>query len=81
MCPIVHLALNTILKSCAQAYRFDAARKLVDRMRAGEFSTTSTSQVIYPDEISYSLLLSCCSVPLIARAIIKEVNYDDDVAV
>ena len=75
---LLTVALNTILKSCAQANCFDTARALVDRMRAGEFLTSSTSEVIYPDEISYSLLLSCCSDPLIARAIVKEVRHEHE---
>jgi len=67
------VALNTILKCCAQAGDFSAARKLVDRMKEGDFTSPGRPTRIYPDETSYSLLLSSCSDPIEARAILREV--------
>ncbi|CAB9519440.1 Pentatricopeptide repeat-containing protein [Seminavis robusta] len=69
------VALNTILASCAKAGDFEAARALLDRMKNGEFHVpTRTTQPIYPDEISYSLLLSSCRDTSTARGILKEMH-------
>jgi pentatricopeptide repeat protein len=67
-------ALNTILGGCSKAFDFKAARALLDRMKDGEFCMPRTSQPIYPDEISYSLLLSSCRDPNAAKSILKEVR-------
>lgn len=68
------VALNTVVASCAKAKDFDSARKLLDCMNNGEFCDGKTRAPIYPDEISYSLLLSSCREPLAAREIVKEMQ-------
>ena len=73
-CVLLLVALNTILGSCSKAFNFNAARTLVNRMKEGEFSVPRTTQTIYPDEISYSLLLSSCRDPSAAKEILKEVK-------
>jgi len=68
------VALNTVVASCAKAKNFNAARTLLDCMKNGEFCDGKTRAPIYPDEISYSLLLSSCREPMAAREIVKEMQ-------
>lgn len=71
-----HTALNTILAACSKAGDFSAARELLDRMKNAEFLWPGTSHPIMPDEISYSLLLSSCRDPQMAKSILKEVRTE-----
>ena len=68
------VALNTVLSCCAKAVDFQAARNLLDRMKNADFLAPGTLQPILPDEISYSLLLSACRDPAVARDILKEIK-------
>lgn len=62
------VVVNTVLLACAKARNYTAAHDILQGLKRGDYAN------VEPDVISYNTVLSACTDPMQAKALVKEVR-------